>query len=222
MKSTILVLGDEQKMYDLSRFMRKNKINLALFYNREDFITELKYNDYNICLISETIIKSDLLDLINLIHAFNPAITILINYLELNDYNDIEVQHGYEKNIFLIKKDDYHKIKEIYINSYEEAKNHMVSNQSIQYYVEYNNQHLIINNNIINLTLDEQLLIELFITNKDMIYSCDELAQLLLDKYNTNVSSKAIYKRLSRLRLKIGINLIITVYGLGYQWNSKY
>ena len=70
------------------------------------------------------------------------------------------------------------------------------------------------------MSLTEFRLLQYFLENKNQVLLKEQILQRIWDKDQNFVEENTLTVNISRLRRKIGGNVIKTVYGMGYLWEE--
>ncbi|NQY21873.1 MAG: winged helix-turn-helix transcriptional regulator [Campylobacteraceae bacterium] len=81
-------------------------------------------------------------------------------------------------------------------------------------------EHLLINSQVIELSQKEHLLLKLFVKNKGFTVTYEDIMfHLWEDSYEKEISIDSVKNQVSHLRKKLPENCLISVYGKGYILN---
>ncbi|MGB0989572.1 DNA-binding response regulator [Arcobacter sp. F155] len=124
---------------------------------------------------------------------------------------------------YLIKPINRNEFKEVIENSFERLKNDTVNDEdkvviNNKCYWDARSRILFFKDKIVDLTKNERILFELLLNKKNQIVKPEEISSYVWNTEN-NVNDASIRNLVKRLRKKLPVDIIDSIYGSGYILN---
>ncbi|NVJ53624.1 MAG: response regulator transcription factor [Campylobacteraceae bacterium] len=124
---------------------------------------------------------------------------------------------------YLIKPINRNEFKEVIENSFERLKNDTVNDEdkvviNNKCYWDARSRILFFKEKIVDLTKNERILFELLLNKKNQIVKPEEISSYVWNTEN-NVNDASIRNLVKRLRKKLPVDIIDSIYGSGYILN---
>ncbi|TLP40689.1 response regulator transcription factor [Arcobacter arenosus] len=120
---------------------------------------------------------------------------------------------------YLTKPVDRNKFKSVLENSIKKVKENAPNNQFIHFakttYWDCSKRLFFHKNKMIDLTRNERILFELLLNNKNEIINPNEISKYVWDN-ETEINDASIRNLVKRLRKKLPVDIIQSIYGSGY------
>jgi DNA-binding response OmpR family regulator len=120
---------------------------------------------------------------------------------------------------YLTKPVDRNKFKSVLENSIKKVKENSPNNQFIHFakttYWDCSKRLFFHKNKMIDLTRNERILFELLLNNKNEIINPNEISKYVWDN-ETEINDASIRNLVKRLRKKLPVDIIQSIYGSGY------
>lgn len=178
---------------------------------------------YDIVITDIKMPNMDGIELTKELYKLNPnqPVVIVSTYNEVKYLMDL-INIGVDQ--FIVKPLEFDNVLEV-IYSISKNISHQTPNIKEEIIIELNNSYywdmdkmlLFYNDDIVNLTLRELLLMKLFIKNKNKVSSYDEIFNIIWEDNIYLASVQSLKPIVSRLRKKIPFQKIESVSGLGYR-----
>jgi DNA-binding response OmpR family regulator len=210
----IFLLEDDYSLNEaIYQILDLNNHIVDRFYNGEDAYENLN-NIYDLYILDINVPDIDGLTILEKIKEFDNNKKVII----MSADNSIEtISNAYNKGcIDFIKKPFHIKELELKIKMYEDEDKTKIKLMDTIYFDTQNNI-LIKDNVIIELTKKEQLLLSILIDNKNKVTSFDKIFHYV---YNDIISNDSLRSLVKRLRKKLFLEVIESVLGLGYKINT--
>jgi len=202
----LLVEDDISLNNTICKILDNLNINYNTFYSGKDLKDD--FIKYDLAIIDINLPDINGLDLTKKIKSSNKNLPILI----ISSYNDLDII----KSAYNLGCEDYLKkpffIEELEYKIKKYIKNQIKLDKNLIY--DFDKKVLIKNNQLVELTKKEYLLLELFLNNLDKSLSIEQIKNTL---YNEFVNDNTIRVLVSRLKNKLDKKFIKNSPTIGYR-----
>lgn len=172
----------------------------------------------NVLLIDINMPNMNGLEFVKKVRENDEKIPIII----LSAYSDKEfLFEAIKLNLieYLVKPVDRNEFKSVLENSINKVKENFSENQLINFtkiaYWDSSKRLFFYKNKMVDLTKNERMLFELLLNNKNQIINPNEISKYVWDN-KTEVNDASIRNLVKRLRKKLPVDIIQSIYGSGY------
>lgn len=223
MKKNILIVEDEELIVDIiNNRLDKDIYNVDTALDGQSALFKIQENDYDLVTLDIMVPFIDGFSLCESIRKKSKkTLIIMISALDTEDFKAKAYDYGIDDYIakpFSAKELSF-KIKSL-LKRREELSSTKIENFGALVLNDLSKE-ITVNNNSVDFTPSEYLILSVFIQNKNRAYSRQELAQLIYDNYLGEIDDRGIDSHICNIRRKINKyeekNLIKTVRGIGYK-----
>ncbi len=172
----------------------------------------------NVLLIDINMPNMNGLEFVKKVRENDEKIPIII----LSAYSDKEfLFEAIKLNLieYLVKPVDRNEFKSVLENSINKVKENFSENQLINFtkiaYWDSSKRLFFYKNKMVDLTKNERMLFELLLNNKNQIINPNEISKYVWDN-KAEVNDASIRNLVKRLRKKLPVDIIQSIYGSGY------
>lgn len=217
----ILFLEDEPNILEVTtEYMKMQGYDVTCVCNGEDAIEALKKEDFNLAILDIMVPKVTGLEVLEYINKSKKEVATIM----LTALGDEQIQ----LKAFNLKTDDYvikpfspllllKRIEAVLRRSLTEKN---VNSETNELYIDEKTYQAYYNNQSLNLTLSEFLLLETLMKEPNRVFNREQLIMRIFNEdYISN--DRIIDAHVKNLRKKLPHNYIKTVIGVGYQFNKE-
>jgi len=216
----ILFLEDEPNILDVTtEYMKMQGYEVTCVCNGEEAIEQLKKEDFNLAILDIMVPKISGLEVLEYINKNKISIATIM----LTALGDEQTQ----LKAFNLKTDDYVikpfspllLLKRIEAVLRRSLRKNNFDKKSDEFYIDDDTYQAYYNNESLNLTLSEFLLLQTLMKEPNRVFNREQLIMKIFNEdYISN--DRIIDAHVKNLRKKLPHNYIKTVIGVGYQFNN--
>ena len=217
----ILFLEDEPNILEVTtEYMKIHGYEVTCVCNGEEAIEKLKYEDFNLAILDIMVPKVTGIEVLQYINKNKKEMATIM----LTALGDEQTQ----LKAFNLKTDDYvikpfspllllKRIEAVLRRSLKEDNDSYKNNEL---YIDDKTYQAYYNNESLNLTLSEFLLLQTLMKEPNRVFNREQLIiRIFNEDYISN--DRIIDAHVKNLRKKLPYNYIKTVIGVGYQFNKE-
>lgn len=223
MKKNILIVEDEESIVNfINNRLDKETYNVDIALDGKEALLKIQENEYDLVTLDIMLPFVDGFTLCNSIrNKSKKTFVIMISALDTEDFKIKGYDYGIDDYIAkpFSAKELSLKIKSL-LKRRDELNNTTRQNNDF-IFINDQSKEIFIDGISTDFTPSEYLILSVFLSNKNRVYSRQELAQLIYDNYLGEIDDRGIDSHICNIRRKIAKfdnkNIIKTVRGIGYR-----
>ncbi|NVJ53941.1 MAG: response regulator transcription factor [Campylobacteraceae bacterium] len=224
MKKNILIIEDEEPIVNLIKNRLDSEIyDVDIALDGQSALQQVEKKEYDLVTLDIMLPQIDGFTLCDSIRKHSKkTLIIMISALDTEEFKTKGYDYGIDDYIAkpFSAKELSLKIKSLLKRRDELTMTKEEEKTSILF-INDEAKEVFINKHIVDFTPSEYFILSVFTSNKNRVYSRQELAQLIYDNYLGEIDERGIDSHICNIRKKISFhhdkNIIKTIRGVGYK-----